>query len=223
MANFCQNCGAAVQPGAKFCIQCGAPIVDAPAREAAPIVETPAWEAAPVSQSAPVSQPTPIAPQERGETPQAGQYVYSPEIPAGKGAKKAVKQAARQADVTTVRPPKKKRRGGCLVVLLLVLALLVAAAYFALRFGIVGDLVDRFAGGKSGMDAAAIESLLDYAKELEENGNPEAAAAIYDKVAQAGGGELIRQARQENGLIRAADQWQALQTLLGIGKGGGGR
>ena len=221
MANFCQNCGAAVQPGAKFCIQCGAPIVDAPAREAAPIVETPAWEAAPVSQSAPVSQPTPIAPQERGETPQAGQYVYSPEIPAGKGAKKAVKQAARQADVTTVRPPKKKRRGGCLVVLL-VLALLVAA-YFALRFGIVGDLVDRFAGGKSGMDAAAIESLLDYAKELEENGNPEAAAAIYDKVAQAGGGELIRQARQENGLIRAADQWQALQTLLGIGKGGGGR
>lgn len=222
MANFCQNCGAAVQPGAKFCIQCGAPIVDAPAREAAPIVETPAWEAAPVSQSAPVSQPTPIAPQERGETPQAGQYVYSPEIPAGKGAKKAVKQAAKQADVTTVLPPKKKRRGGCLVVLL-VLALLVAAAYFALRFGIVGDLVDRFAGGKSGMDAAAIESLLDYAKELEENGNPEAAAAIYDKVAQAGGGELIRQARQENGLIRAADQWQALQTLLGIGKGGGGR
>ena len=222
MANFCQNCGAAVQPGAKFCIQCGAPIVDAPAREAAPIVETPAWEAAPVSQSAPVSQPTPIAPQERGETPQAGQYVYSPEIPAGKGAKKAVKQAARQTDATTVLPPKKKRRGGCLVVLL-VLALLVAAAYFALRFGIVGDLVNRFAGGKSGMDAAAIESLLDYAKELEENGNPEAAAAIYDKVAQAGGGELIRQARQENGLIRAADQWQALQTLLGIGKGGGGR
>lgn len=218
MANFCQNCGAAVQPGAKFCIQCGAPIVDAPAREAAPIVETPAWEAAPVSQSAPVSQPTPIAPQERGETPQAGQYVYSPEIPAGKGAKKA----AKQADVTAVLPPKKKRRGGCLVVLL-VLALLVAAAYFALRFGIVGDLVDRFAGGKSGMDAAAIESLLDYARELEENGNPEAAAAIYDKVAQAGGGELIRQARQENGLIRAADQWQALQTLLGIGKGGGGR
>ena len=222
MANFCQNCGAAVQPGAKFCTQCGAPIVDAPAREAAPIAETPAWEAAPVSQSAPVSQPTPIAPQERGETPQAGQYVYSPEIPAGKGAKKAVKQAAKQADVTTVLPPKKKRRGGCLVVLL-VLALLVAAAYFALRFGIVGDLVDRFAGGKSGVDAAAIESLLDYAKELEENGNPEAAAAIYDKVAQAGGGELIRQARQENGLIRAADQWQALQTLLGIGKGGGGR
>ncbi|MBQ3724089.1 MAG: zinc ribbon domain-containing protein [Oscillospiraceae bacterium] len=216
MANFCQNCGAAVQPGAKFCIQCGAPIVDAPAREAAPVVETPAWEAAPVS------QPTPIAPQERGDTPQAGQYVYSPEIPAGKGAKKAVKQASRQTDATTVLPPKKKRRGGCLVVLL-VLALLVAAAYFALRFGIVGDLVDRFAGGKSGMDAAAIESLLDYAKELEENGNPEAAAAIYDKVAQAGGGELIRQARQENGLIRAADQWQALQTLLGIGKGGGGR
>ena len=178
MANYCQNCGAAVQPGAKFCIQCGAPIVDAPAREAAPIVETPAWEAAPVSQSAPVIQPTPIAPQERGETPQAGQYVYSPEIPAGKGAKKAVKQAAKQANVTTVLPPKKKRRGGCLVVLL-VLALLVAAAYFALRFGIVGDLVDRFAGGKSGMDAAAIESLLDYAKELEENGNPEAAAAYW--------------------------------------------
>ena len=95
MANYCQNCSAAVQPGAKFCMQCGAPIVDAPAREAAPIVETPAREVAPVSQSAP------IAPQERGETPQAGQYVYSPEIPAGKGAKQAVRQAAKQADGDT--------------------------------------------------------------------------------------------------------------------------
>ncbi len=58
-------------------------------------------------------------------------------------------------------------------------------------------------------------SLLDYAKKLEEAGNAEAAAAVYEIVIKNGGAGLIGDAREDDLLIQAADEADSYRDLLG--------
>jgi len=55
--NFCQSCGAALQPGANFCAACGTKVVAQPVPEKKAKAAAPAPPAAPVSPAAPTASP----------------------------------------------------------------------------------------------------------------------------------------------------------------------
>ena len=64
--------------------------------------------------------------------------------------------------------------------------------------------------------APELPSLLDYAKKLEDAGNPEAAAAVYDLIAKgAAGGELAGRGREGVPALGAAEELELLRALFG--------
>lgn len=67
-----------------------------------------------------------------------------------------------------------------------------------------------------------MQSLLDYAKQLEKVGNSEAAAAVYELIAQGGGAELIEKAHRDIPIIKAADEIEQIVEIFRNGKGGDG-
>ena len=80
---FCNNCGAQLEEGTKFCAVCGAPVQDAaPVQQAAPqyeapapeapSYEAPAYNAAPVYDAAPAYTPAPAYNAAPAENPFAG-------------------------------------------------------------------------------------------------------------------------------------------------------
>ena len=80
---FCNNCGAQLEEGTKFCAVCGAPVQDAaPVQQAtpqyeapapeAPSYEAPAYNAAPVYDAAPAYTPSPAYNAAPAENPFAG-------------------------------------------------------------------------------------------------------------------------------------------------------
>ena len=77
IAMFCNNCGAQLEEGTKFCAVCGAPVQDAaPVQQAAPQYEAPAQEVpsyeAPVYDAAPAYTPAPAYNAVSAENPFAG-------------------------------------------------------------------------------------------------------------------------------------------------------
>ena len=66
-------------------------------------------------------------------------------------------------------------------------------------------------------------SLYDYAKRLEEAGNSEAAAAVYELIAQGGGAELIEKAHEESPAVKATDEIEQIEEVFDHMKGGDGK
>ena len=67
-----------------------------------------------------------------------------------------------------------------------------------------------------------MQSLEDYAKQLEENGSSEAAAAVYELIARNGGGELIRRANEEIPVVKANNGLEQFSRFMsGEGAGDG--
>ncbi len=112
-------------------------------------------------------------------------------------------------------PVKKKKKHGCLIAFL-IFVLLVGVFVFT-AFYKPGFLLKKSSGAYS---EASLESLHAYAQKLEEAGNPEAAAAIYAKMPQGAGGELIPKAREEIPALQALDEMNQLSDIFSSAKGG---
>lgn len=69
-------------------------------------------------------------------------------------------------------------------------------------------------------DAQYVQSLADYAKQLEDAGNSEAAAAVYELIAKNGGGELIRKANEEIPVVKANNEIEQFKQFISGTKAG---
>ena len=74
---------------------------------------------------------------------------------------------------------------------------------------------------KNGNAQTDFSSLYDYAKRLEEAGNSEAAAAVYELIAKGGGAELIQKAHEDIPIIETVDEIKQIEGIFG--KGGDGK
>ena len=198
MAKFCIDCGAPLEPDSKFCSSCGAVIdpkeyaVSQPARQPTPQVQ-------PAPQFTPQAQPAPQSTRQAQSAPQSTRQAQP--TPQSTPGQKPQKRA-------TNAPAAKKKGKGVLVVALLLVAAIGAVCFFGFRDG------GFFRGGeKNGtsdnavtLDAASLNSMLDYAKRLEEQGNADAAAAVYELIAKNGGADLVNGAREDIPLVDAMDE-----------------
>jgi hypothetical protein len=64
------------------------------------------------------------------------------------------------------------------------------------------------------LDAPTLGSLIDYARKLEELGNDEAAAAVYELIAKNGGADLNEEARKNAHLADIADGIDEIDGLF---------
>ena len=115
--------------------------------------------------------------------------------------------------------PAKKKKGkvGVIVAAILCLAAIGAVCFFGFRDGgffrgTNGEKVENDAAIV--YDVKTIESLLDYAKKLEEAGNKDAAAAVYEMIANGGGADYIDEAHRDFPLISAADEVDEYKELF---------
>jgi len=204
MANFCGNCGSPLKSEAKFCPSCGAPVkaesdqqnsFQQPAQQ--PVNQQPAQQPVPAQQ-----QPTP-APQPVQQTPQpAVQQRYA--APQQRYASRAPKKGGKAALII-------------IIAVVVVAAIIGAVCFFGLRDGgfLRGNKTNTY-------DAQSMQSLRDYAKQLEEAGNSEAAAAVYELIGKGGGAEFIEKAHEDIPIIKAADEVEQFKNIAGQLKGGSG-
>ena len=203
MAKFCQNCGAPLDDSVKFCMSCGAAV--------APAVQTQQQ-----AQSAPPTQPQYQQPaQPQYQQPAQPQY-RQPAQP------QYAPQAASAA--------KKKGKGGVIaLVAILCAAAIGAVCFFGFRDGGFfrskdgGEKIDNTGTEPTIVyDVKTIESLVDYAKKLEEAGNVDAAAAVYELIAKGGGAGYIDEAHRDFPLVSAAAEVEEYKGLVekkgGVGK-----
>ena len=121
-------------------------------------------------------------------------------------------QSVNQSD-TPVR--KNKSRGRLAVPAILLAAVIGAGGFLWFREG------GCFRRGGKIYDAQSMQSLSDYAKQLEKAGNSEAAEAVYEIMAQGGGAELIEKAHEDIPVIKQVDELEHLREIFGNRKGGG--
>ncbi len=76
---------------------------------------------------------------------------------------------------------------------------------------------------KKTYDAQAVQSLMDYAKQLEDAGNSEAAAAVYELIAKYGGGDLIPEAYEDIPLLKADNEIEQFKEFISGGQEGDGQ
>ena len=88
------------------------------------------------------------------------------------------------------------------------------------KTGQARDESTKQASGWAGVpQTVQMESLMDYAKKLEAAGNQEAAAAVYELIAQSGG-EMIQKLYEENPVVSSAEELNQWNEVLRGGKGG---
>lgn len=63
--------------------------------------------------------------------------------------------------------------------------------------------------------AENVSSLVEYARSLEKAGNYEAAAAIYQLIAEGGGADLIKKAHEDIPIIGIYDEMEDLEEIAG--------
>ena len=209
MAKFCQNCGTALGEGTKFCPGCGSPVPQA----------APQQQLVQPGQTQPPQQPQYQQPQPQYQQPQPQyqqpvqqqrQYTPQPQVQipqqfAQKNAAKAQKSAPAK---------KKKGKGGLVaVIVILLVAAIGVVCFFGFRDG------GWFRGNKA-YDAQSMQSLLEYAQQLEESGNSEAAEAVYELIIKGGGAELIEKAHEDIPIIKAVDEKEQLEEIFGKENGG---
>ena len=201
MAKFCQNCGTALGEGTKFCPGCGTPIPQAVPQQQ------------PV-QPQPPQQPQYQQPQQPVYQQPQKQYTQSQvHIP-----EQFAKRNAARVQQNAAPVKKKKGKGGLVaVIVILLVAVIGVVCFFGFRDG------GWFRGSNSKTyDAQSMQSLLEYAQQLEESGNSEAAEAVYELIIKGGGAELIEKAHEEIPSVRFADDYKQIKDAFGEWKGGEG-
>ena len=214
MDRYCQNCGAALAGSQRFCPNCGAPVPApnaAPGTGPGPPPPGPYDSRQPIQPAQQAAQPwaaqqQPWAQQQTQPwvQQQAQPWTQQPQQPP---IQQPVPQAAPRQRQAPQPQPKKKGKGGLVAILVAVLVVgLGVTAFFGFREGGFlrsgkepqspggsqsgtpgGSQEGAQAGNQSGTNT---EAMLNYAKRLEEMGNPEAAAAIYEKLRLAGQADL---------------------------------
>lgn len=101
----------------------------------------------------------------------------------------------------------------------IMLAVCVLLALCACSFKIGPWELKLFGGDDDEQPAAQtmFEELSDYAKRLEEAGNEEAAAAVYEIIIRNGGKDLANAAREKIDLIRTLDEIDEISEIFGEG------
>ena len=124
---------------------------------------------------------------------------------------------------------RKKNNGGLIAVISILLVVLIGViCFFGFRDGgwfrrsSNENVKEKLPSRPTTYDAQSMQSLLDYAKQLEEAGNSEAAEAVYELIEQGGGAELIEKAHEEDSIIKAVDEIGQLQEIFGNVRGGNG-
>lgn len=110
---------------------------------------------------------------------------------------------------------KNKSKAGIAALAVLLAAVLGVGGFFGFREG------GWFRGKVKTYDAQSMQSLSDYAKQLEKAGNSEAAEAVYEIMAQGGGAELIEKAHEDIPVIKQFDELERLKDIFSDRKGGG--
>lgn len=103
------------------------------------------------------------------------------------------------------------------IVILCVIVILIVVAILGFRDG------GWFRKNDKTYDAQSVQSLTDYAKQLEDAGNSEAAAAIYELIAKYGGGDLIRKANEEIPVVKTNNEIEQFKRFISDSKGGNGQ
>ena len=245
MAKFCQNCGAPLGENVKFCTSCGSALAPQPPQQpqaqqaAQPQAQQPAQPQAQQPTQPQAQQPAqpqyqqPTQPQAQQPTqpqyqqPAQPQY-QQPTQPQYQQPAQPQYQQPQYAPQAQSAPAKKKGKGGRVVAVILCLAAIGAVCFFGFRdggfFRPKEGVID---GGKEKeptivYDVKTVESLLDYAKKLEEAGNVDAAAAVYELIAKGGGADYIDEAHRDFPLVSAADEVEEFKGLFekkgGVGK-----
>ena len=107
----------------------------------------------------------------------------------------------------TPKKAKKKKKGkGCLITIIIFLAIIAVGAVLFLGF--------RDDGWFRRKSPENLESPRAYAERLEKDGNKEAAAAIYDLIAQSGG-EMIQKAHEDIPVLNKADEIDQFGQVFG--------
>lgn len=101
---------------------------------------------------------------------------------------------------------------------------ILCAIVILIAVGILGFRDGGWFRSKNGTyDAQAVQSLTDYAKQLEESGNSEAAAVVYELIAKYGDGELIRKANEEIPVVKTNNEIEQFKRFISDSKGGNGQ
>ena len=101
---------------------------------------------------------------------------------------------------------------------------ILCAIVILIAVGILGFRDGGWFRSKNGTyDAQAVQSLTDYAKQLEESGNSEAAAVVYELIAKYGDGELIRKANEEIPVVKTNNEIEQFKRFISGSKGGSGK
>lgn len=172
MAYYCTKCGSPLKENAHFCTKCGTPCEEKPESLFCTVcgkqLRTDAQFC--TGCGSPVRKSAPEAAQQR-QTPA---------------------QHKKKIVYTTQKP---KRKAGIPIAIAsgVVVAALCVAAFFAFR---TGGFLRRQKPVEQIETTTTTAAMLDYAKRLEEMGNPEAAAVIYDRLREAGLSDMQEAAEQ---------------------------
>lgn len=101
--------------------------------------------------------------------------------------------------------------------------LIFCAAVILIAVGILGFRDGGWFRKSRTYDAQTVQSLTDYAQQLEKAGNGEAAAAVYELIAKYGDGDLIRKANEEIPVVKADNVIEQFRRFMSGAKGGDGR
>ena len=120
------------------------------------------------------------------------------------------------AGAKQVKSSKKNGRGGGKFLVILLAIVIGLACFFGFRDG-------GWLRRSNSYDAQYMQSLLDYAQQLEKDGNSEAAAAVYELISKGGGAELIQKAHIDNSAIEKIDEVEQIEAIFDNTKGGDGK
>lgn len=146
------------------------------------------------------TQPSYQKPAPQNQQPQSVQQTYT----------------QKQTQTYSAPPVKKKKGKGGVVVLVVILILAVGVTCF-LGFRDGGFFRK---GSKRIVDKSGSISMLEYAKQLEEAGNYEAAAAVYSLITKTESARLLQEARENNEVIGIVDEAESITDFFGDVGGG---
>lgn len=152
------------------------------------------------------------------EQPQQSQFQPQPPQPRTSIPERPVRNDPANMQKLASVVKKKSKVGLIAAIVILLAAALGVVGFFGFREG------GWFRGESDGKvpDAQSVQSILDYAKQLEKAGNDEAAAAVYELVPKGIGGELNSKAHEDDPKLKVVDEARQITEIIRNGEGGSG-
>lgn len=208
----CKFCGKLIQDNVKFCRYCGnkvEPVVNKGRFCSSCGTQLPGNSkfcpscGAEVQMSSPAARP--VNAQPRPQQPVA--RVQQPAHP---------QQPVRAQQPTRNVPTAKKKKGKGWIVALAIVLVLGIGIFCLIKFRNGGSST----GSKGIVDSSGSISMLKYAKQLEAEGNYDAAAAVYELITNTQSGKDLEQFREENENIKTIEESEQAADFFSDLKGG---